>query len=81
MKILSSTADMMRRVGHHGMVLLLDEVQSLNQQYDIRRRRKSYDHPEMALLLRSRLVIALPDDRMLICPLLHIASVETLQSA
>ncbi len=38
-------------------------------------------HPEMALLLRSRLVIALPDDRMVICPLLHIASVETLQSA
>jgi hypothetical protein len=38
-------------------------------------------HPEMALLLKSRLVIALPDDRMIICPLLHIASVETLQSA
>jgi hypothetical protein len=38
-------------------------------------------HPEMVLLLRSRLVIALPDDRMVICPLLHIASVETLQSA
>jgi hypothetical protein len=38
-------------------------------------------HPEMALLLRSRLVIALPDDRMVICPLLHIASVETLQAA
>ena len=38
-------------------------------------------HPEMALLLKSRLVIALPDDRMVICPLLHIASVETLQSA
>ena len=38
-------------------------------------------HPEMALLLRSRLVIALPDDRMVICPLLHIASVETLQTA
>jgi hypothetical protein len=37
-------------------------------------------HPEMALLMRSRLVIALPDDRMVICPLLHIASVETLQS-
>jgi hypothetical protein len=35
----------------------------------------------MALLLRSRLVIALPDDRMVICPLLHIASVETLQAA
>ncbi|MGA2031295.1 MAG: hypothetical protein ABSG68_03480 [Thermoguttaceae bacterium] len=38
-------------------------------------------HPEMALLLKSRLVIALPDDRMIICPLLHIAGVETLQSA
>ena len=38
-------------------------------------------HPEMVLLLKSRLVIALPDDRMVICPLLHIASVETLQSA
>jgi len=38
-------------------------------------------HPEMALLLRSRLVIALPDDRMVICPLLHIASVEILQTA
>ncbi len=37
-------------------------------------------HPEMALLLRSRLVIALPDDRMVICPLLQVASVETLQS-
>ena len=38
-------------------------------------------HPEMALLLRSRLLIALPDDRVVFCPLLHIASVETLQSA
>jgi hypothetical protein len=39
-------------------------------------------HPEMALLLRSRIVIAVPEsDRMIICPLLHIASVETLQSA
>jgi hypothetical protein len=38
-------------------------------------------HPEMVLMLKSRLVIALPDDRMVICPLLHIASVETLQSA
>jgi hypothetical protein len=38
-------------------------------------------HPEMALLLRSRLVIALPDDRMVICPFLHIAGVETLQTA
>ena len=38
-------------------------------------------HPEMALLLKSRIVIAIPDDRMVICPLLHIASVEILQSA
>jgi hypothetical protein len=44
------------------------------EKYEIR-------HPEVALLLKSRLVIAIPDDRMVICPLLHIASVETLQSA
>ena len=44
------------------------------EKYEIR-------HPEVVLLLKSRLVIALPDDRMVICPLLHIASVETLQSA
>jgi hypothetical protein len=47
---------------------------SNGEKYEIR-------HPEMALLLKSRLAIALPDDRMVICPLLHIASVETLQSA
>ena len=38
-------------------------------------------HPEMALLLISRVALALPNDRMVICPLRHIASVETLQSA
>ena len=38
-------------------------------------------HPEMALLLTSRLVIALPDDHMVICPLRDIVSVETLQCA
>jgi hypothetical protein len=38
-------------------------------------------HAEMALLLRSRVLIALPDDRVVICPLLHITSIETLQSA
>ncbi len=38
-------------------------------------------HPEMALLQRSRIIITLPNsDRMVIVPLLHIASVETLQS-
>lgn len=38
-------------------------------------------HPEMALLLKSRIVIALPEDRMAVVPLLYIASVETMQSA
>lgn len=38
-------------------------------------------HPEMALLLKTRMIIALSDDRTVICPLLHIASVETRQSA
>jgi hypothetical protein len=37
-------------------------------------------HPEMALLLKSRIIVALPDDRTAICPLLHIASVKTRQS-
>lgn len=44
------------------------------EKYDVR-------HPEMALLLKSRIVVAVPEDRMVICPLLQIASVETLQSA
>ncbi len=39
-------------------------------------------HPEMALLQQSRIIVSLPNsDRMVIIPLLHIASVETLQSA
>jgi hypothetical protein len=38
-------------------------------------------HPEMALVQRSRVIITVPNsDRMAINPLLHIASVETLQS-
>jgi hypothetical protein len=44
------------------------------EKYEIR-------HPEMALLLKTRIIIAQPDDRTVICPLLHIASVETRQSA
>jgi hypothetical protein len=47
---------------------------SNGEKYEVR-------HPEMALLLKTRIVLAQPDDRMVICPLLHIASVETLQSA
>ena len=43
MDVLLSAADMLRHVGHYGMVVLLDEVENLNQQYDIRGRRKSYD--------------------------------------
>ncbi len=49
-------------------------VMSSGERHPIRR-------PEMALLLRSRLVVAVAEDRMVICPLLHSASVETLQSA
>jgi hypothetical protein len=41
--VLLSAADMLRHVGHHGLVLLLDEVENLSQQHDIRGRRKSYD--------------------------------------
>ena len=44
------------------------------EKYKVRR-------PEMALLLKSRIVVALPRDRMVIGPLLHIASVEMPQSA
>jgi hypothetical protein len=43
MDLLLSATDMLHHVGHHGMVLLLDEVENLNQQRDIRGRRKSYD--------------------------------------
>ena len=38
-------------------------------------------HPELALLLKSRIVIGDPEnDRMTICALIHINSIETLQS-
>ncbi len=69
-------------MNHDAMQLLLRrqpfeafEIRLTNgEKYEVR-------HPEMVLLLRSRIVIAIPDDRMVICPLSHIASVETLQSA
>jgi hypothetical protein len=39
-------------------------------------------HPEFATLTRTRLVIVDPDaDRITVCSLLHIASVEMLQTA
>lgn len=48
---------------------------SNGEKYEIR-------HPEMALLLKSRIVIGDADtDRMTICGLIHINSIETLQSA
>lgn len=43
---------------------------------------RSYEvrHPEFAILMKSNLVVTDPDtDRVWICPLLHIAGVETLQ--
>ncbi|MBI2480726.1 MAG: hypothetical protein HYV60_19495 [Planctomycetia bacterium] len=48
---------------------------SNGEKYDVR-------HPEMALLLKSRIIIGdAQNDRMTICGLLHINSIETLQSA
>jgi hypothetical protein len=41
--LLISSADLLRYARLHGLVLLLDEVENVNQQYDIRGRRKSYD--------------------------------------
>ena len=39
-------------------------------------------HPEFAILLKSTLVIGVPDsDRVIICSLLHIASIERTSSA
>jgi hypothetical protein len=39
-------------------------------------------HPETAVLTKSRLVIAYPDlDRLAICSLIHINSIEMLQAA
>jgi hypothetical protein len=39
-------------------------------------------HPEFAMLLRSTLVIGVPDsDRVICCALLHIASIERVSSA
>lgn len=38
-------------------------------------------HPEFAMLLKSTLVIGVPDsDRVIVCALLHIASIERLAS-
>jgi len=37
-------------------------------------------HPEFAMLMKSKLVVGVPDtDRVVICSLLHIAGIETLQ--
>ncbi len=48
---------------------------SNGERYEIR-------HPEMALLLKSRIVIGdAENDTMTICGLIHINSIQTLQSA
>ena len=80
----------------HLLVLLLRKTKTMNhdaiqellrrqpfEPFEIRLtngERHEVRHPGMALLLQTRIVIALPEDRMVICPLRHIASVETLQS-
>lgn len=39
-------------------------------------------HPEMALLLKSKVIIGLPDeDKFAICALLHVTNVRTVQAA
>ena len=39
-------------------------------------------HPEMALLLKTKVIVGDPDnDRSWICSLLHVASIETPQNA
>jgi hypothetical protein len=43
LELLLSAADFLRHAGQHGMVLLLDEVENVNQQFNIIGRRKSYD--------------------------------------
>lgn len=41
----------------------------------------SIRHPEMAMLLKTRIIIGDPDsDKMWICSLLHIASIESAQT-
>jgi hypothetical protein len=48
---------------------------SNGEKYEVR-------HPEMALLLKSRIIIGdAENDRMTICGLIHINSIETLQTA
>ncbi|MEX0818255.1 MAG: hypothetical protein WD070_01640 [Pirellulaceae bacterium] len=48
---------------------------SNGEKYEVR-------HPEMALLLKSRIIIGdAENDRMTICGLIHINSIETLQAA
>ena len=47
---------------------------SNGEKYEVR-------HPEMALLLKSRIIIGdAENDRMTICGLIHINSIETLQT-
>ncbi|MDA1050125.1 MAG: hypothetical protein O3C40_06555 [Planctomycetota bacterium] len=48
---------------------------SNGEKYEVR-------HPEMAMLLKSRIIIGdAENDRMTICGLIHINSIKTLQSA
>lgn len=60
---------------HHEPFQPLEVHLSNGERYTIRQ-------PEFALLLKSRLVIGDPDtDRMTVCSLIHINSVQVLQSA
>ncbi len=54
LRLLMSVADFLHQLGHGGLVILLDEVENIDRQTDIRGRRKSYatlatlmDHPHI----------------------------------
>jgi hypothetical protein len=43
LSLITSAADCLHIVGQHGLVLLLDEVENVSREWDIRRRKKCYD--------------------------------------
>ncbi len=69
--ILDAAANFLGDMGHGGLVLLLDEAENIDKQYDIRGRRKSYDtlaqmmqHPNMlpVLFVTDRFLYQVEED-------------------
>jgi len=70
-RLFDSVARFLKEVGFGGLVLLLDEAENINQQYDIRGRRKSYDmlarficHPNILpiMFITERLIYQVAED-------------------